>query len=158
PLLSLFSVVRSTTNLDWSATTLPSSPMTMLPVTALVLPIASLGRLSRASCSRTRKLASVPEATANLMPGLAEDSVVGVAARAVGAALVGVTAVVGELVVAGTAVGVSDAVVEVAGGGDAGRVETGVAAAAPEVGLGAAAAPCPAQAATNKLIAATVVA
>jgi hypothetical protein len=47
--------------------------------------------------------------------------------------------------------------VEVAGGGDAGRVETGVAAAAPEVGLGVAGAPGPAQAATNKLIAATVV-
>jgi hypothetical protein len=133
----------------------------MVPVTALVLPMASLGKESRASCSRTRKLASVPLAIANLIPVLAADSAVGVAALAglaVGAALVAVASVVGVVRVVGTAADVSGAVVEVAGGGDAGRVGTGVAAAAPVVGLGVAGAPGPAQAATSKLIAATVVA
>ena len=63
--VSLVSVLRSKRSSDSSAGIRLPDPNRTTPLTASVVPMASLGRFTRASCSFTRYTASVPSANSS---------------------------------------------------------------------------------------------
>ena len=63
--LSLVSVLRSKGSSDPSARIRLPDPNSITPLTASVVPMASLGRFTRASCSYTRYTAPVPSANSS---------------------------------------------------------------------------------------------